>query len=84
MPDKGTVLAFDFGLKRIGVAVGEAELRTAHATALAALLAAVGLALGHAAAVAWLLSAALAVVIVGAALTIALRLRAIVRELESR
>jgi putative Holliday junction resolvase len=26
----GTVLAFDFGLKRIGVAVGEAELRTAH------------------------------------------------------
>jgi putative holliday junction resolvase len=30
MPDKGTVLAFDFGLKRIGVAVGEAELRTAH------------------------------------------------------
>jgi putative holliday junction resolvase len=32
MPDKGarTVLAFDFGLKRIGVAVGEPELRTAH------------------------------------------------------
>ncbi len=30
MPDKGTVLAFDFGLKRIGVAVGESELRTAH------------------------------------------------------
>jgi putative holliday junction resolvase len=27
---KGTVLAFDFGLKRIGVAVGEGELRTAH------------------------------------------------------
>ena len=27
---KGTVLAFDFGLKRIGVAVGEPELRTAH------------------------------------------------------
>ena len=26
----GTVLAFDFGLKRIGVAVGEAELGTAH------------------------------------------------------
>ena len=26
----GTVLAFDFGLKRIGVAVGEPELRTAH------------------------------------------------------
>lgn len=30
MPDKGTVLAFDFGLKRIGVAVGEPELGTAH------------------------------------------------------
>ena len=30
MPDKGTVLAFDFGLKRIGVAVGEPELKTAH------------------------------------------------------
>jgi len=36
MPDKarrpagGTVLAFDFGLHRIGVAVGERELRTAH------------------------------------------------------
>ena len=30
MPEKGTVLAFDFGLKRIGVAVGEGELRTAH------------------------------------------------------
>ena len=30
MPERGTVLAFDFGLKRIGVAVGEAELRTAH------------------------------------------------------
>jgi len=30
MPDRGTVLAFDFGLKRIGVAVGEPELRTAH------------------------------------------------------
>jgi putative Holliday junction resolvase len=27
---RGTVLAFDFGLKRIGVAVGEPELRTAH------------------------------------------------------
>ena len=27
---KGTVLAFDFGLKRIGVAVGEPELGTAH------------------------------------------------------
>jgi putative Holliday junction resolvase len=37
MPDKarrptaGTVLAFDFGLHRIGVAVGEPELGTAHA-----------------------------------------------------
>ena len=33
MPEKaaGTVLAFDFGLKRIGVAVGETELGTAHA-----------------------------------------------------
>ena len=36
MPEKacrttaGTVLAFDFGLQRIGVAVGEAELGTAH------------------------------------------------------
>jgi len=27
---KGTILAFDFGLKRIGVAVGEAELGTTH------------------------------------------------------
>src|SRR5207248_1682297 len=27
---KGTVLAFDFGLKRIGVAVGERELLSAH------------------------------------------------------
>ena len=27
---KGTVLAFDFGLKRIGVAVGEPELKTVH------------------------------------------------------
>lgn len=27
----GTVLAFDFGLRRIGVAVGEPELGTAHA-----------------------------------------------------
>src|SRR5262245_18165395 len=26
----GTILAFDFGLQRIGVAVGEAETRTAH------------------------------------------------------
>jgi putative Holliday junction resolvase len=33
MPEKGapgTVLAFDFGLERIGVAVGEAGLATAH------------------------------------------------------
>jgi putative Holliday junction resolvase len=30
MPERGTVLAFDFGLKRIGVAVGEGELGTAH------------------------------------------------------
>ena len=30
MPEKGTVLAFDFGLKRIGVAVGEAEMKSAH------------------------------------------------------
>ena len=31
MPEKArTVLAFDFGLKRIGVAVGEPELRSAH------------------------------------------------------
>jgi len=31
MPEAGrTVLAFDFGLKRIGVAVGESEMRTAH------------------------------------------------------
>ena len=32
MPDRaaGTVLAFDFGLQRIGVAVGEAELSSAH------------------------------------------------------
>ena len=30
MPERGTVLAFDFGLKRIGVAVGEPELCTAH------------------------------------------------------
>ena len=27
---RGTILAFDFGLKRIGVAVGELELGTAH------------------------------------------------------
>jgi putative Holliday junction resolvase len=44
MPDKarrptpGTVLAFDFGLQRIGIAVGESELGSAHALpALAAL-----------------------------------------------
>ncbi len=32
MPERarGTVLAFDFGLKRIGVAVGERELGTSH------------------------------------------------------
>jgi putative Holliday junction resolvase len=32
MPERGarTILAFDFGLKRIGVAVGEPELGTAH------------------------------------------------------
>ena len=31
MPEaQRTVLAFDFGLKRVGVAVGEPELRTAH------------------------------------------------------
>ncbi len=30
MPERGTVLAFDFGLKRIGVAVGEPEVGTAH------------------------------------------------------
>ena len=32
MPERAarTVLAFDFGLKRIGVAVGEPELKTAH------------------------------------------------------
>jgi len=30
-PSAGTVLAFDFGLQRIGVAVGEPELGTAHA-----------------------------------------------------
>jgi putative Holliday junction resolvase len=30
MPERGTVLAFDFGLRRIGVAVGEPELGTAH------------------------------------------------------
>ena len=29
-PRTGTVLAFDFGAKRIGVAVGDAMLRTAH------------------------------------------------------
>jgi putative holliday junction resolvase len=30
MPKRGTILAFDFGLKRIGVAVGEGEIGTAH------------------------------------------------------
>jgi len=30
MPERGTVLAFDFGIKRIGVAVGERELGTSH------------------------------------------------------
>jgi putative Holliday junction resolvase len=33
MPERNarsTILAFDFGLKRIGVAVGEPQLRTAH------------------------------------------------------
>lgn len=30
VPARGTVLAFDWGQKRIGVAVGELELRTAH------------------------------------------------------
>src|SRR3954451_21312289 len=30
MPERATVLAFDCGLKRIGVAVGEPELRSAH------------------------------------------------------
>ncbi|MGO1070129.1 CDP-alcohol phosphatidyltransferase family protein [Lysobacter sp. CA199] len=54
------------------------------ATAIAALFAAAGLALGHIAVVAWSLLAALGVIIVGAALTIGLRLRAIVRELEAR
>ncbi|QWP76914.1 CDP-alcohol phosphatidyltransferase family protein [Lysobacter sp. K5869] len=77
------VLGLACGLREHGE--GPMPRRTRmQAMALAALLAALGLALGYAAAVAWLLSAALAVVIVGAALTIALRLRAIVRELESR
>lgn len=30
IPSRGTVLSFDWGEKRIGVAVGELELRTAH------------------------------------------------------
>jgi len=30
MGSKGTVLAFDFGIKRIGVAVGDWEIRLAH------------------------------------------------------
>ncbi|WP_425606065.1 CDP-alcohol phosphatidyltransferase family protein [Lysobacter firmicutimachus] len=54
------------------------------AMSVAAALAAVGLALGQATAVAWLLAAALAAVVLGAAWTVAVRLRAIVRELESR
>jgi putative Holliday junction resolvase len=29
-PSAGTVLAFDFGLQRIGVAVGEPDIRSAH------------------------------------------------------
>ena len=29
-PQRGTILAFDFGLRRIGVAVGEPETGTAH------------------------------------------------------
>lgn len=29
-PTRGTVLAFDFGLQRVGVAVGEIEVGTAH------------------------------------------------------
>lgn len=33
IPAKGTVLAFDFGKRRIGVAVGELETDTAHAIA---------------------------------------------------
>lgn len=51
---------------------------------LAALLSALGLALGRVQWVEWLLAAALAAVALGAAATIALRLRSIVRELESR
>lgn len=31
MPEKGTVLCFDFGERRIGVAVGELEVRQSHA-----------------------------------------------------
>lgn len=30
VPSRGTVLAFDWGTRRIGVAVGELELRTSH------------------------------------------------------
>ena len=30
MPRRGSVLAFDFGTKRIGVAIGELELAQAH------------------------------------------------------
>ena len=29
-PQRGTILAFDFGIRRIGVAVGEPETGTAH------------------------------------------------------
>jgi putative Holliday junction resolvase len=36
MMGAGTVLAFDFGTKRIGVAVGESELRVAHPLAVIA------------------------------------------------
>lgn len=54
------------------------------ATAIAALFAAAGLALGYSAVVAWSLLAALGAVIIGAAITIGLRLRGIVRELEER
>lgn len=30
MPERGTVLGFDFGLQRIGIAIGELELGIAH------------------------------------------------------
>lgn len=54
------------------------------AMSVAALLSAIGLALGWVVWVEWLLAGALIAVVLGAALTIALRLRSIVRELESR